>query len=64
MEIGVMPLAHLARPKANIHTLIHTKRNGKLLGKVSAVVRATSNLGPGQSVVATSNTAHAVLHNQ
>lgn len=25
MEIGVMPLAHLARPKANIHT--HTQRD-------------------------------------
>lgn len=60
MEIGVMPLAHLARSKANTHTHIdresereregETQRNGKLLGKVSAVV---SNLGSGQSVVAT-----------
>lgn len=64
MEIGVMPLAHLARPKANIYKT-HTKRerggrerergNGKLLGKVSAVVsaRGQRNLGSGQSVVAT-----------
>lgn len=66
MEIGVMPLAHLARPKANTHTQRgigragrdrerDRQRNGKLLGKVSAVVsaRGQRNLGSGQSVVAT-----------
>lgn len=61
MEIGVMPLAHLARP--NIKRLRERgeggeereRGNGKLLGKVSSVVsaRGQRNLGSGQSVVAT-----------